>query len=73
VRPANPAACIAHIRTQISEADHRAACALIDLYAWVRDVAVIGEAHRIRRAGILSLPITADEVREAEEFLGGRQ
>jgi hypothetical protein len=73
MRPATAAACIAHIRSQISSADHQLVCALIDQYSDAGSVADIDEAHRIRRAAILNLPIAAGEVREAEAFLWGGQ
>jgi hypothetical protein len=69
MRPSNPDACIAHIRAPIDETDRRLAVALIDLYAAVCSIEQILEASRLRHEAILNLPITADEVREAETFL----
>lgn len=69
MRPANPDACIAHIRAPIDEADRRLAVALIDLYATVCSIEQIIEAHRLRREAILNLPITADEVRDGESLI----
>lgn len=69
MRPADAAACLTHVRAPIDETDRRLAVALIDLYAAVCSIEQILEASRLRREAILNLPITADEVREAEAFL----